>query len=549
MRIRQLVLSKPATSNVHGRDFGHVSTKLAHHGNHIDTGRSREEAGVGVLVVHPVEIFRRLTHTFPRTAVSTALPTIVEHLHGSDFIWVGSAYTVASTAILPTIGALVSTIGRKRGLLTFIAFFALGSAICGSAQNLNMLIAGRVVQGIGGGGCISTAEIIYADLIPLPERGKFLGATASVWAFACAIGPPIGGALSGSNWRWLFFLNLPLCGIAFLLVILFLEDHTPHERLRSMTLSVDWIGLGCLIAGTVAMTIGLAGAGFQHPWGSKQVLVPFCIGAAAFCTLLPRNEPNDNEYIGTCIHGIVSMAAIFYTPVYFQACQLASPIRSGVDFLSVAIVVPVAGILAGVSVELSKRYRPQNCVGWVLIVVGFGLLTMLGKESKAPAYIGLQTILGSGLGIIWVSAQFAILAPLPFSNNAHALGFFIFVRCFSQTWGIVVGGTILQNTLRARLPAEFLDTFGSKAQLTYAIIPQLVSLPEELRDQVRDVFAEGMRTIWYTMLGISVMGLLSCLLMSEVKMRNALDERWELNGTDNGGRLPDGGMDTPAAEK
>ncbi|KAF7378339.1 putative iron permease [Mycena sanguinolenta] len=456
------------------------------------------------------------------TAVSTALPTIVEHLHGSDFIWVGSAYTIASTAVLPTIGGLASTLGRKPILLVFIAFYALGSAICGSAQSLNMLIAGRVVQGIGGGGCISVTEIIYADLVPLPERGKFLGVTASVWALACAIGPPIGGALSGSGaWRWLFFLNIPLCAIAFLLVTFFLKVQTPREGFRGMILAMDWVGLAFLVSGTVSICIPLAWAGFQHPWGSTQVLIPFCIGVGAIgaftiveckhrATKMPTvpsflvtNQTTLSGYIGTLIHGIVSMAAIFYIPVYFQACQLASPIRSGADLLGLAFVIPVLAILTGVSVQILDRYRPQNYIGWTLIMVGFGLFTLLDKNSSKSIYIGFQAVLGVGLGIIWISTQFPILAPLPFSNNAHALAFFTFVRCFSQTWGVVFGGTILQNALRSRLPSNFLETFGSNAQLTYSIIQQINTLPLELKDQVRDVFAEGIKIIWYTMLGIS----------------------------------------------
>ncbi len=114
----------------------------------------------------------------PQTAVSTALPTIVQHLHGSEFIWVGSAYAIASTAILPTVGGLVTIFGRKPILICFITAFAIGSAVCGAAHNMDMLIAGRAIQGVGGGGCIAVTEIIYADLVPLPERGKFQGITA-----------------------------------------------------------------------------------------------------------------------------------------------------------------------------------------------------------------------------------------------------------------------------------------------------------------------------------------------------------------------------------
>ncbi|KAF7341858.1 putative iron permease [Mycena sanguinolenta] len=491
------------------------------------------------------------------TAVSTAIPTIVGHLHGSDFIWVGSAYTVASTAILPTMGGLASTLGRKRILLGFIVLFALGSALCGSAQSLNMLIA--VVQGIGGGGCISVTEIIYADLIPLPERGKFrLGvclASHDVLTFmvsptssSSAIGPPIGGALSASSsWRWLFFLNIPL-------------STPPQEVFRSMIWTVDWVGLALLVAGTTTISIALAWAGFQHSWSSKQVLIPLCMGCSAIGafsifeykfsvakiptipSFLVTNRTTLSGYIGTGIHGIVSMAAIFYLPVYFQACKLASPIHSGVDLLGLVCVLPVLSILVGVSVQLLNQYRPQNYVGWVLTIVGFGLVSRLDKDSTMSAYIGFQVVLAIGLSILWISTQFAVLAPLPFSNNAHALAFFTF------NWGIVFGGTILQNTLKGRLPSELLDIFGKNTQLAYWIIPQLTILPTELRDQVRDAFGEGLRIIWYSMLAISALGLLSCLLMEEVKMRNALDDTWGIAESP-GARVRSSELGSTASEK
>ena len=122
----------------------------------------------------------------------------MQHLNGTDFIWAGSAYTIASTAVLPLIGNLVSAFGRKPVLVAFILTFALGSAITGAAQSMNMLIAGRsmaslhllhstlltynvqpAIQGFGSGGCVAIVEIIYADLVPLPLRGKYQGIQAS----------------------------------------------------------------------------------------------------------------------------------------------------------------------------------------------------------------------------------------------------------------------------------------------------------------------------------------------------------------------------------
>lgn len=107
------------------------------------------------------------------TAVSTALPTIASDLHGSDFVWVGAAYALTSAAIIPMSGGIAQIFGRKPAVLIAIPLFALGSVLCGAAKNMNMLIAGRSVQGLGGGLILSLSNIILSDLVSLEKRGAF----------------------------------------------------------------------------------------------------------------------------------------------------------------------------------------------------------------------------------------------------------------------------------------------------------------------------------------------------------------------------------------
>ncbi|KAF8526953.1 iron permease [Hysterangium stoloniferum] len=473
------------------------------------------------------------------TAVSTTLPTIVSDLNGTDFIWAAAAYTISSTAIVPTVGGLVSIFGRKPVLLTFIVFFAIGSAICGAAHNMSMIIAGRAIQGFGGGGCICTTEIIYADLVPLPERGKFLGVTAS------AIGPPIGGALSNSGaWRWLFYLNLPLCGLSFSLCTIFLRVHTPLDPFRTKIRRMDWLGNAIIISSTTSVMLGLTWGGLQFPWSSWHVLAPLCLGAVGmglfvlvegkwaneptvplFCI---KNRTTLSGYLGTFFHGIVSMAAIFYLPVYFQASKGASPIHSGIDFLGIALTIAPIAIATGASVQISRRYRPQNYIGWMLTIIGFGLLSTLTPDSRVGAYVGFEIILGIGLGMIWIATQFPILAPLPYSNNAHALAFFTFIRSFAQSWGTVIGGTILQNKLLSTIPVSLKASLPQGIQIAYAIIPQIQHLRQVDQDEIRVSFSASMALIWQVMAGLSGAGLCTCLLMREEPMRAAMDETWGL---------------------
>ncbi|KAF9070224.1 iron permease [Rhodocollybia butyracea] len=506
---------------------------------------SKYERGTRFWLVITACIAVELLSALDLTSISTALPTIVHDLEGFDFIWAASAYSIASTAVLPLVGGLVTLYGRKPILLCFIGWFALGSTICGAAQNLNMLVARRAIQGLGGGGCISVTDIVITDLVPLSERGKFQGIIATVWALACAVGPPVGGALASSGaWRWLFFMNLPICALSATLVLLFLKVHTPKATVQGL-LQMDWIGLPIVIGGTMSVILALTWGGIRFPWSSVQVLAPLSIGSiaiACFFVIEARyiKEPmvppflflsrtTLSGYLGVFFHGIASMAVIFYLPIYFQATKLTNSIRSGIDLFGTSFTIPVFAIGTGVFTTLVGRYRPQNYVGWTIITVGFGVLSLLEQDSSPAAYIGFQILLGAGLGIVWISAEYPILAPLPYSNNAHALAFLTFTRSFAQTWGSVIGGAILQNGLQERLPKSFLSTLPRHTQFTYSLVPLIPNLPSPLQDKVRLGFSQSLRIVWWVMCGISGVGLLSCLLMDEIPLRADRDETWGLD--------------------
>ncbi|KAG9050249.1 hypothetical protein FS837_006690 [Tulasnella sp. UAMH 9824] len=455
----------------------------------------------------------------PMTSVSTALPTIVEDLGGADFAWVGSAFALGSTAILPLV------------VIGSILFFGLGSGLCGGAKSMSMLIAGRTIQGIGGGGILAMVEIVVADLVPLRQRGTYMG---SIGAYDNITAD----------------LNLPLTAFALVLVWFFLRLKVPQDDLRSKMRRMDWIGNLLVIAGTTLSIIALTWAGAKHPWSSYQVLLPLILGLAVLVGFfayeatvaiepvvpweLVNNRTSFLGYATTFLHGIIatcviSNAYLVYLPVYFQATLMQSPVKSGVSLFGTVFTTTPGAVTCGVTVGIFNIYRPQNMTGWVLTVVGLGLFTLLKVSTPKAQWVGFQIIEGVGLGILYAAPTFPILAPLPVGENAHALAFFAFVKSYSQTWGITLGATILQNQLKTKLPAEFLTMFPSDGvDITYAAIPQISGLPEPMRTEVRAAFASSLRVIWLAMIGICAVGLLSVLVMKEVKMHEATDEGWGL---------------------
>ncbi|KAI5118634.1 hypothetical protein M0805_000010 [Coniferiporia weirii] len=477
--------------------------------------------------------------------LSTALPIIIADLHGVEFEWAGSAYALAATAFLPLSGGLAQVFGRKSIMLKQIFLFALGSAVCGAAPSVNCLIAGRTIQGIGAGGITSLTQIIISDLVPLQDRGTFNGLVAIAYTFATATSPVIGGALAQhGQWRWFFYLNIPVCGLVAIVVFVFLDLRTPRGTLKDKLLSLDWMGNAIVMSSTTAVVIGLTWGGIEVAWSSPRVLVPLILGLLGLVSfivyegyrpkipLVPLAVLSDitaiSGYLQAFCTSFCMISLFYYLPVYYQACKGASPIASGVDMFGVAYTAMPFGLAIGFTVTKSGRYKPQLCFAWVCMLVSTALLTTVHLETIRIASICYQIIFGLGLGTLMTSTFFPILAPIPVSLNANALAFMMFVRFFSQIWGVTVGGVILQNGLQKRLPAEFVATFPAGTAIAYSIIPAIANLEEPFRTSVRVAFAESIRINWEVLVGIAGLGFISSLFMKNLPLHSNLDEQWGL---------------------
>jgi MFS family permease len=476
------------------------------------------------------------------TAISTALPTIAHALKSEDFTWIGNAYSITATSVIPWSGGLAHVFGRRPILLGGLISFAVGSALCGAANNMNTMLAGRAFQGVGSGVILSLVEIILADLVPLSERGSFQGAFGAVWALASATGPPIGGALAVKNYRWLFYMNLPLTAGVAAIVGLFMNLKIPPGTMREKLGRMDWIGNLVFIPSISIFIMGLVWGGQQYAWDSAHVLAPLIIGAVGLIAWyfiekyhcehptvpfkLLMNRTTLIGFFTTFVHGILALSVFFYWPVYFQAVKGASPVQSAVDFFSVAFIVAPFAMVAGGSISATQVYKPQNIIAWVLLTVGPGLMSIIRESSPKQAWIPLPIPFSIGIGLLYAATVFPVLAPLPPSLAGQALAFLVFVRNFGNILGITIGSTVLTNELSKKLPGDFLKQIPGGVSGAYSAIPLIAHLPEPLRTQIRTAFADSIRVIWLVMIPFGGIGLIAALGMQALKLETVTDEQW-----------------------
>jgi len=358
----------------------------------------------------------------------------------------------------------------------------------------------------------------------------------------------VGGALANAGqWRWLFYLNIPVGVITLILISLALRLPTPPGTLKEKLAKMDWIGNLIIVSSTCAIVIGLTWGGVKFAWSSVDVLAPLVVGGCGIVLFLVyealiatnplvpftvlSNRTTISGYIQTFINSGVNVALIYYVPVYYQACKDASPLRSSIDMLSLTFAIGPVMVLASMSVSKLRRFRPQLWLGWAFLMIAVGAMSTLHADTAIGVGVGLLVLVGLGAGSIYPCIAFPILSPLPVSENAHALAFSTFCRSFSSGWGITVGAVVLQNELQKKLPEAFLQTLSTDngVSLAFAAIPQIRDLPEPIKNQVRVAFGESLAVFWKVLAGCVGLGLLVSLLMRDVPLHSRVDERWTLD--------------------
>lgn len=447
----------------------------------------------------------------------------------------------------PLYGQLADLWGRRWPLISSVVIFMVGSAICGAAPNTGALIAGRAVQGIGGGGINTLVEIVVCDLVPLADRGYFTGIIFVCISVSAAVGPVIGGALTSAGaWRWVFYLNLPVGAIPLIILVLTLKtssrgDLSWKQRVRR----IDGVGNLIFVIGTVLVIYVLTYAGTKYPWSDPQMIALIVVGFfilgvfalyessrwCAYPVVPPRlfgNRTSAAVYFITFNQALLITWSTYFFPVYFQTAFGASPEGSGVNFLPFVIAFPLFAAIGGIALGVFGQFQITHLVALIAVTVGFGSSSILTETSSTATWVILQIVISAGLGLLMPVLLPAIQSHLTEKDVATSTGLFTFLRSFANIWGITIPSSVFNNQAESQLwqvnnatiQAE-LSNGQAYDHATAAFINSISS--SDTRAEVVSVYVQALRLVWFVGLAFAAASLLMVAAEKRVALRRELE--------------------------
>jgi len=497
-------------------------------------GRRRE-----VMVVLPGLMLAIMLAMLDNMIVGTAMPRIVGELGGVDHLsWVVTAYVLGTTVSTPLWGKIGDLYGRKNIFLTSIVVFLVGSALSGMAQSMGQLIGFRALQGLGAGGLFVGAMAIIGDLVPPRERGRYQGFMAAIMALAMIGGPLVGGVITDSlNWRWAFYVNLPLGGAALLWLILRL--HLPKYRTEHR---IDWLGAGLLSVGITAIVLITMWGGKEYAWGSWEI-----IGLAALAGLstlaflaVERRVPepilplalfrNRNFALVSGIGfllGFAMFGAITFLPLYQQTVQGQSATASGLWLVPMLLTMMAVSVFAGQVITRTGRYRIFPIIGGIGMTGGMVLLSLIDVHTSTIKLALFMAALGLGMGFLMQTTMLIAQNSVEQRDLGVASSSATFFRSIGGSFGVSLFGTIFARRLHDDLAASLGSSVADRVTSGGGQVDpsRLGEMPAAIKVPLFEAIAGALGHVFIWAIPFAALVAVLALFIKEIPLRGAVDTK------------------------
>lgn len=456
------------------------------------------------------------------TVVGTAMPTIVAELGGLNLYgWVFAGYLLTSTTTTPLFGKLADRLGRRRAYVLATAIFLVGSFLCGQAQSMEALVFSRLLKGLGAGGLVPLTITVFGDLYRPEERARVQGFVALVWGLSSVVGPAVGAlVLSVATWPWVFYLNLPVGGVAMVALWLTLEEKV--ERTRA---PIDYAGAALLTVAVATLLLGIQMVEAHRLAFAALFFAAALAGAAAFVAVERRaqdpiiplafffDRPIRTGALACLFLTGVLFSVIAYSPLIVRGVHGLGTLAIGAAFIPMSFAWTTGSFLGGTVIK-RLGYRTAARAGGTCTFVGSVALALTTLPSGFWLMVPASAVVGIGFGLTFPSLNIVSQERVGWGQRGAVTALLQFARNVGGAVWVASLGLILTS----RLAAGFSEDVDPQTLSLILDPAQWDALEPAFRAQARDALGGALRWTFTTTIVIGAFGTLALWTFPDVRL-------------------------------
>lgn len=468
-----------------------------------------------------------------QTIVATAMPTVVKELGGFEqFVWVFSAYMIASVVATPIFGKLSDIYGRKRFFLLGLVIFLLGSILCGLSSTMTQLIIFRAIQGIGAGALMPITFAIIFDIFPPEKRGKMNGLFGAVFGLSSVFGPLLGAFFTDYiDWRWVFYINLPLGIVSFILIY-----SAYHETLHKRKQQIDWMGITFFIIAILGLMFAIEfGGSNTYSWLSAEIMGLFAIFVVflfAFLWVelkvanpmielrLFKNRVFSTSQTISFFYGAIMVTGATFIPLFVQGVYGESASAAGQTLTPMMLGVVVSSILGGMLINKTS-YRSIMIASTLILIGSLFLLSTMTVDTPRWTVTVYMIFVGLGIGMNFSVLNVSTLHRIGNEHKGAAVSLIAFSRTIGSALGVTILGAFQKSSFKEHIAESFTDPatreqFPNPRDLLDPIIRG--NLASDVLQKATSALADSIAYLFIVGLIISVLALICVFFLGKARI-------------------------------